>query len=82
MLDKTVSFSDIQKIASQKGGHLLQNIDLFDVYEGKNLPEGKRSYAVKFIWLDKKSTLKDDIVDGLMEDIRKALEKDLGAVLR
>ncbi|NND77205.1 MAG: phenylalanine--tRNA ligase subunit beta [Flavobacteriales bacterium] len=82
LLDKSVSFSDIQKIAAQKGGHLLQDVDLFDVYEGKNLPEGKRSYAVKFIWLDRKSTLKDDIVDGLMEDIRKALEKDLGAVLR
>ncbi len=82
LLDKSVPFSSIQKIAQQKGGHYLQDIDLFDVYEGKNLPEGKKSYAVKFIWQDKKQTLKDEIVDGLMNDIRASLEKDLGASLR
>ena len=82
LLDQYVPFSDIQKIAQQKGGHLLKEIDLFDVYEGKNLPQGKKSYAVKFVWLDTKQTLKDEIVDGLMNDIRASLEKQLGASLR
>ena len=82
LLDKSVPFSEIQKIAQQKGGHLLKDVDLFDVYEGKNLPEGKKSYAVKFVWLDQKQTLKDEIVDKLMNDIRKSLENEVGASLR
>jgi len=82
LLDTKVKFSEIETIARKADKKILQKISLFDVYEGKNLPEGKKSYAVSFIFQDAEQTLKDTQVDGIMNSIRTELEKQLGAELR
>ena len=63
-------------------GKLLREVGLFDVYEGKNLPAGKKSYAVRFILQDNNRTLDDKAIDKQMTNIQKALEEELGAQLR
>jgi phenylalanyl-tRNA synthetase beta chain len=82
LLDKSVSFSDIERAAKACDRKILRNVGLFDVYEGKNLEEGKKSYAVSFVFQDAESTLRDEAVDAVMEKIRKELETQLGAQLR
>ena len=61
---------------------LLKNVELFDVYEGKNLPEGKKSYAVNFILQDETKTLNDKQIDAMMTKLIANLKKQLGAELR
>ena len=61
---------------------LLKEINLFDVYEGKNLPDGKKSYALSFIIQDTSKTLTDDQIDKIMSKLQQNFEKELGAVLR
>ena len=82
ILDKTISYSSIQKIARDSEKKLLKEINLFDVYEGKNLPQDKKSYAVSFVFQDAKETLQDSQIDGIMEKIRVKLKEELGAELR
>lgn len=82
LLDEKVEFGEIERIARKKGGSLMQEVGLFDVYEGKNLPEGKKSYAVSFILQDKNKTLADKQIDQVMGQIQKELESSLGASLR
>jgi phenylalanyl-tRNA synthetase beta chain len=82
LLDKTVSFAEIEKIAYQTDKKILKEVSLFDVYEGKNLPEGKKSYAVSFTLLDEEKTLNDKQIDSLMTRIQKNLEEKLNATLR
>lgn len=82
LLDTRVSFAQIEEIAKMADKQLLQEVGLFDVYEGKNLPKGKKSYAVSFKFQDPEKTLKDQQIDGVMEKIRKGLEEKLGAELR
>ncbi len=82
LLDTKVKFAEIEGIARKVDKKILQNISLFDVYEGKNLPEGKKSYAVSFIFQDAEQTLKDTQVDGVMNAIKVELEKQLNAELR
>lgn len=82
LLDDKIKFSEIQEIARKADNKILKEIGLFDVYEGKNLKEGKKSYAVSFSFQDKEQTLKDKQVDAVMEKIRKGLESQLGAELR
>jgi len=82
LLDTKVAFSDIQRIAKSVDKKLLKSVGLFDVYEGKNLPKGKKSYAVNFIFQDDEKTLKDKQVDAIMNNIRTKLESDLSAELR
>jgi phenylalanyl-tRNA synthetase beta chain len=60
----------------------LKNVDLFDVYEGQNLPEGKKSYALSFSIQDSSKTLTDDQIDKIMSKLQKNFETELGAVLR
>ncbi|MCA1750553.1 MAG: hypothetical protein LC670_01980 [Flavobacteriales bacterium] len=67
---------------STPGGKLLREVGLFDVYEGKNLPAGKKSYAVRFILQDPNRTLDDKVIDKRMGEIQKALEEEFGAELR
>ena len=62
--------------------NLLREVGLFDVYEGKKLAEGKKSYAVSFVFQDAKNTLKDKQVDAIMDKIRSELESSLNAQLR
>ena len=81
LLDETVKFSDIEAIARKTDRKILKEVGLFDVYEGKNLDKGKKSYAVNFIFQDQE-TLKDKTVDKIMENIRQKLESELKAELR
>ncbi len=82
LLDKATTFGQIEEVARKSNNKLLKEIGLFDVYEGKNLEEGKKSYAVSFLFQDPEQTLKDIQVDGFMEKIKSSLEKELGAQLR
>lgn len=82
LIDQQVQFAQIGQIAHKTDKKLLQRVNLFDVYEGKNLPEGKKSYAVSFLFQDQEQTLKDEQIDRIMESIRVNLEKELGAELR
>ena len=82
LLDKSVQFAEIEKIAEESERKLLKEVSLFDVYEGKNLPAGKKSYAVSFYLQDETKTLNDKQIDAIMQKIRKNLESKLGASLR
>lgn len=82
LIDEKIAFDDIYKIAIQSEKSLLKNIDLFDVYNGQNLPEGKKSYAVSFIIQDNTKTLTDEQIDKIMNKLQKNFETELGAVLR
>ena len=82
LLDKSVQFAEIEKIAEESERKLLKEVSLFDVYEGKNLPAGKKSYAVSFYLQDETRTLNDKQIDAIMQKIRKNLESKLGASLR
>lgn len=82
LLDKNILFDQIEKIAYKTEKKLLKDVTLFDVYEGKNLPEGKKSYAVNFVLQDSEKTLNDKQIDAIMQKIQKSLESELGAQLR
>lgn len=82
LVDKGVTFAAIEQTAKKTERKLLKGLSLFDVYEGKNLPEGKKSYAVNFVLQDKEKTLNDKQIDAVMQKIRQNLEKELGAQLR
>jgi len=82
LIDKQITFAQIEQLARNTEKKLLKQVSLFDVYEGKNLPEGKKSYAVNFLLQDETKTLNDKQIDGVMNRIRQNLEKELGAQLR
>jgi phenylalanyl-tRNA synthetase beta chain len=82
LMDKGVRFADIEKISFDAERKLLRQVGLFDVYEGKNLEEGKKSYAVSFILQDSTKTMTDQQVDSAMDRVRKALDEKLGAKVR
>lgn len=82
LLDNGVAFADVQQTVRKAGGKLLGEISLFDVYEGKNLPEGKKSYAISIMLQDPEKTLNDKQIDATMKKIVDALKKNLGAELR
>ena len=82
LLDTKITFAEIEQIAKASDKKILREVGLFDVYEGKNLEEGKKSYAVSFKFQDLEKTLKDKQVDAVMEKIRSQLESKLGAQLR
>ena len=82
LVDKSVEFAQIEQIARSSEKKLLKKVELFDVYEGKNLPEGKKSYAVNFVLQDESKTMNDKQTDNVMKKIVQNLEKQLGASLR
>ena len=82
LVDKSVRFAEIEKIAFDTDKKLLKNVTLFDVYEGKNLEAGKKSYAVNFTLQDKEKTLTDKQIDGIMQKLIKNLTEKLDAKLR
>lgn len=82
LLDEQVSFEQINTIAKQTEKQLLKEVDLFDVYQGKNLPKGKKSYAVSFIIQDENKTLTDKQIDKIMSKLKANFEEQLGAELR
>jgi len=82
LLDKSVSFAEIEKIAFETERKLLKSVNLFDVYEGKNLEEGKKSYAVSFVLQDETKTLTDGQIEPIMKKLQGNFETKLGAKLR
>jgi phenylalanyl-tRNA synthetase beta chain len=82
LVDNSVTFDTIYNIARQSEKSLLKDINLFDVYQGKNLPEGKKSYAVSFTLQDNTKTLTDEQIDKIMNKLQKNLEIEVGASLR
>ncbi len=82
LLNEEVKFSDVYTTAFQSEKNLLKEVDLFDVYQGDKLPEGKKSYAVSFVLQDTDKTLNDKQIDKVMSKIQQSLEKNLEAQLR
>ncbi|WP_431121486.1 phenylalanine--tRNA ligase subunit beta [Flagellimonas flava] len=82
LLDEKISFQQVYDLAWSTEKKLLKNVNLFDVYLGKKLPEGKKSYAVSFTLLDEKKTLTDKQIDKIMSKLMTRYQKELGAELR
>ncbi len=82
LLDHSVSFKEIYNLSFQSERNLLKEVDLFDVYEGDKLPEGKKSYAVSFVLQDVNKTLNDKQIEKIMQKLQATFEKNLEAVLR
>lgn len=82
LIDSKVEFKEVYNLAFQSEKNLLKEVDLFDVYEGDKLPEGKKSYAVSFVLQDETKTLDDKQIDKIMQKLQQTFEKNLEAVLR
>lgn len=82
LVDKSVKFADLVQAAFAVEKKLLKDVYLFDVYEGKNLEEGKKSYALSFILQDAENTLKDKQIEAIMAKLQKTFEEKFGAKLR
>jgi len=82
LLDEATSYKEVYDIAFGTERKLLKEVSLFDVYKGKNLPDGKKSYAVSFTLLDESKTLTDKQIDKLMSKLQSSYERQLGATLR
>ena len=82
LVDKDVTYEQIRQVVVASEKHLLRGVDLFDVYEGKNLEAGKKSYAISIILQDDVKTLQDKQIDAIMQKIIANLEKQIGAKLR
>ncbi|HLF51871.1 phenylalanine--tRNA ligase subunit beta [Flavobacterium sp.] len=82
LVDESVAFDAIYNIARQSEKSLLKDINLFDVYQGNNLPEGKKSYAVSFVIQDNTKTLTDTQIEKIMGKLQNNFETELGASLR
>jgi phenylalanyl-tRNA synthetase beta chain len=82
LIDKKVKFEQIKETAYKVERKILREVDLFDVYEGKGIPEDKKSYAVSFILRDDKATLNDKLIEKTMHKLVDTFNRELGAVLR
>lgn len=82
LLDKDVSYSELYQAGKKNKSPFLKSINLFDVYEGKNLPEGKKSYALSFELLNEEKTLEEKEISEVMNSLIKTFEKDFSAELR
>ncbi|AKD54324.1 phenylalanine--tRNA ligase subunit beta [Spirosoma radiotolerans] len=82
VIDKAISFEQISRLARQTERKLLRTINVFDVYEGENLGEGKKAYSVNFMLQDTAQTLTDVTIDKTMQRLMAAFEQELGAVIR
>jgi phenylalanyl-tRNA synthetase beta chain len=82
LIDKAVKFEQLEQLAFQVEKGLLKNVNLFDVYEGDKLPEGKKSYALSFTLLDENATLTDKQIEKIMEKLMKTYQEKVGAEIR
>ena len=82
LIDKAIKFDQIKETAYKVERKILREVNLFDVYEGKGVPEGKKSYAVSFILRDDKGTLNDKLIEKTIQKLVDTFDKELGAVLR
>ncbi len=82
LIDSAVKFEQLKRIAQKTEKNLLKEIDVFDVYQGDKLPEGKKSYALSFILQDEEKTLTDKQIDSIMQKLILNFEKELSAEIR
>jgi phenylalanyl-tRNA synthetase beta chain len=82
LVDQKITFAEIENVAYHTEKNLLQSVNLFDVYEGDKLPEGKKSYAVSFILQDNEKTLTEKQITGVMEKMIKQITEKLNATIR
>ena len=82
ILDKSVSFEEVKKLAMQTERKLLKRLDVFSVYEGENIGDGKKSYAISFILQDASKTLNDKQIERSMKQLVKAFEGKINAVIK
>ena len=82
LIDRAVKFEQIKETAYKVERKILREVDLFDVYQGKGIPEGKKSYAVSFILRDDKGTLNDKLIEKTMQKLVDTFNRELGAELR
>tara|TARA_B100000809_G_scaffold237781_1_gene257955 strand:+ start:109 stop:2535 length:2427 start_codon:yes stop_codon:yes gene_type:complete len=82
LLDVKTEFKEIYNLAFQSEKNLLKEVDLFDVYQGDKLPQGKKSYAISFLIQDETKTLADKQIEKIMQKLQQTFEKNLDAVLR
>lgn len=82
VIDKTVTFDQIKKVALKAGGKLLQRIGVFDVYQGDKIDAGKKAYALSFYLQDTEQTLTDKVIDKAMDRLIQSFEKEVGAFIR
>ena len=82
LIDKEVTFKELNTIAKQTETKILKSVNLFDVYVGDKLPEGKKSYALSFILEDNSKTLTDKYIDKVMNKLISSYETKLGAEVR
>ncbi|MEH0157514.1 phenylalanine--tRNA ligase subunit beta [Limibacter armeniacum] len=82
VLDENVTFASVKGLALKAERKLLKHVNVFDVYKGENLGEGKKSYSVSFTLLDEQKTLTDKVIDKTMQRLITAFENDLGAIIR
>ncbi len=82
LVDESVSFAALREVAQKVERKILTDINLFDVYEGKNLPAGKKSYGLSFLFSDPHKTLTDKYIDKVMQKLQNTFEKEFGATLR
>jgi phenylalanyl-tRNA synthetase beta chain len=82
LIDKTIQFNQLRDLAFRSERKLLQSVDLFDVYEGKGVPEGKKSYAISYILRNDEMTLNDKQIEKIMQKFVSTYERELGAQLR
>ncbi len=82
LIDKNSRFEQLEQLAYQSEKSLLKSVNLFDVYEGDKLPQGKKSYALSFILQDTTATLTDKQIDKIMEKLMKTYQEKAGAEIR
>ncbi len=82
VIEEAVSFDQIKKLAFKLERQLLKSVNVFDVYQGQNLGEGKKSYSVSFILQEADKTLNDKKIDGIVDNFIRAFERELGANIR
>lgn len=82
LIDKAIKFEQLEQLAFQAEKSLLKNVNLFDVYEGDKLPQGKKSYALSFTLLDENATLTDKQIEKIMEKLMKTYQEKVGAEIR
>jgi len=82
LIDESVKYQQLEKIALKSENKLIKKVNVFDVYKGDKIEQGKKSYALSFILQDETKTLTDEVIDMVMQELIKNYEKEVGAVLR
>ena len=82
ILDKQITYQEIERLALSKERNLIKEVNVFDVYQGPNIGEGKKSYSVSFLLEDKTQTLTDKVIDKVMNKLIDAFEKEMGALIK